>query len=96
MFLVQVMALFTRLESSSAVQATQRSGIDKLVPGMTIDDVLFDPCGYSMNGIDNDVSIFCALLVHLRVTAFLYKGSTHKAPELGVNPDGAALVCGSI
>ena len=27
------------------------SGIDKILPGMKIDDYLFDPCGYSMNAI---------------------------------------------
>ena len=29
----------------------QKSGIDLIFPGMKIDDYLFDPCGYSMNGI---------------------------------------------
>lgn len=29
----------------------QRSGIGKLIPEMVIDDYLFEPCGYSMNGI---------------------------------------------
>lgn len=34
----------------------QESGIDKIIPGMVIDDFLFDPCGYSMNGVAKDVS----------------------------------------
>ena len=29
----------------------QKSGIDQIFPGMKIDDYLFHPCGYSMNGI---------------------------------------------
>ena len=29
----------------------QKSGIDKILPCMKIDDYLFEPCGYSMNGI---------------------------------------------
>ena len=29
----------------------QISGIDKILPCMKIDDYLFEPCGYSMNGI---------------------------------------------
>ncbi|KAI8439154.1 hypothetical protein MSG28_013001 [Choristoneura fumiferana] len=32
------------------------SGIDKIIPGMVIDDFLFDPCGYSMNGVAKDRS----------------------------------------
>ena len=28
-----------------------KSGIAALVPGATIDDFAFDPCGYSMNAI---------------------------------------------
>jgi S-adenosylmethionine decarboxylase len=29
----------------------QKSGIDKILPCMKVDDYLFDPCGYSMNGV---------------------------------------------
>lgn len=36
----------------------QKSGIDKIIPNMVIDDFLFDPCGYSMNGINKNVSFF--------------------------------------
>ena len=35
----------------------QRSGIDKLIPEMKMDDFLFLPFGYSMNGILEDVRI---------------------------------------
>ena len=34
----------------------QKSGIDQLVPNMKIDDFLFEPCGYSMNGVLLNVS----------------------------------------
>ena len=34
----------------------QKSGIDLLVPNMKIDDFLFEPCGYSMNGVLLNVS----------------------------------------
>ncbi|XP_031370673.1 S-adenosylmethionine decarboxylase proenzyme [Apis dorsata] len=47
----EIMALFTRDVCSSADEATQKSGIDKLIPNMIIDDFLFEPCGYSMNGV---------------------------------------------
>ncbi|XP_076395475.1 S-adenosylmethionine decarboxylase isoform X3 [Megachile rotundata] len=50
----EVMALFTRDVCSSADEATQKSGIDKLIPNMIIDDFLFEPCGYSMNGVSKN------------------------------------------
>lgn len=41
----------------------QKSGIEKLIPNMMIDDFLFEPCGYSMNGISNkNVSTFFVCL----------------------------------
>lgn len=46
----KVMSLFTRPYSTSAREATQKSGIDRLFANMQIDDYLFEPCGYSMNG----------------------------------------------
>ncbi|XP_054722720.1 S-adenosylmethionine decarboxylase proenzyme-like [Uloborus diversus] len=46
-----VMKIFTREVCSSAKEATQKSGIDRLFPGILIDDYLFEPCGYSMNGL---------------------------------------------
>lgn len=36
----------------SAARTTLDSGIAGLVPGAVVDDYVFDPCGYSMNGID--------------------------------------------
>lgn len=46
-----VMAIFTQEGSASAKEATQKSGIDRLYPTATLDDFLFTPCGYSVNGI---------------------------------------------
>lgn len=46
----KVMSLFTQVACSSAREATQKSGIDRLFPNMQVDDFLFNPCGYSMNG----------------------------------------------
>lgn len=72
------MSIFTKLESSSAAQATLKAGIEKLVPNMTIDDVLFEPCGYSMNGITKGVGFVLTLYnypenryLHLAETPFL-------------------------
>lgn len=50
----EVMSIFTRDVCSSADEATTKSGIDKLIPNMLIDDFLFEPCGYSMNGVSNN------------------------------------------
>ncbi|OQR73093.1 S-adenosylmethionine decarboxylase proenzyme isoform 2 [Tropilaelaps mercedesae] len=54
----KVMSIFTQAESNSALEATRKSGIDTIYPGAKIDDFLFSPCGYSMNGlIKNDYYI---------------------------------------
>lgn len=54
----KVMSLFVRPqpngimnESITASDVTRKSGIDKLIPEMVIDDYFFTPCGYSMNGL---------------------------------------------
>ncbi|XP_050347586.1 S-adenosylmethionine decarboxylase proenzyme [Nymphalis io] len=57
-----VMDIFTRAASANAAEATRASGIDKLIPGMVIDDYLFDPCGYSMNGVAKDG---CYMTIHI-------------------------------
>ncbi|CAG4994677.1 unnamed protein product [Parnassius apollo] len=58
----EVMSIFTRAHSENAAQATKESGIDKIIPGMLIDDYLFDPCGYSMNGVAKDG---CYMTIHI-------------------------------
>jgi len=45
------MAIFSKAVCSTAKEATEKAGIDKLIPGAVIDDFLFGPCGYSMNGL---------------------------------------------
>lgn len=40
--------------SSSSSSMTEVSGIKKILPGSKICDFEFDPCGYSMNGIEED------------------------------------------
>lgn len=52
----KVMEIFTKDVCMTGQEATEKSGIDKILPGMKIDDYLFDPCGYSMNGIARNVS----------------------------------------
>lgn len=58
-----IMRLFTREVSSDGAEATKLSGIDTLIDGTKIDDFLFEPCGYSMNGILPDVRSYCYKLV---------------------------------
>lgn len=48
----QIMDIFTKKCSNSAREATVKSRIDEILPDMKIDDFLFEPCGYSMNGIN--------------------------------------------
>ncbi|MEW5301869.1 MAG: hypothetical protein WDW38_008494 [Sanguina aurantia] len=44
---------FVRTESFvSAVHTTASCGIGAIKPGATVDDFMFEPCGYSMNGIE--------------------------------------------
>ncbi|CAL8130114.1 unnamed protein product [Orchesella dallaii] len=47
----KVMEIFTKNVCATAKEATEKSGIDQIIPGMIINDHLFEPCGYSMNGI---------------------------------------------
>ncbi|XP_055305684.1 S-adenosylmethionine decarboxylase proenzyme isoform X2 [Sitodiplosis mosellana] len=58
-----VMAIFTKEECKNATEATQRSGIEKLLPDMIIDDYQFEPCGYSMNGISKHEG--CYMTIHI-------------------------------
>lgn len=48
----KIMNIFTKQHSDDAKEATVNSKIHQILPGMEIDDFLFDPCGYSMNGIN--------------------------------------------
>lgn len=57
----KVMEIFTKAKSANGREATKQSGIDKILPSMKIDDFLFDPCGYSMNGILQNESTDCGL-----------------------------------
>nr|XP_022292439.1 S-adenosylmethionine decarboxylase proenzyme-like isoform X2 [Crassostrea virginica] len=45
------MQIFTKKLCQDGPEATKKSGICDIIPGVQIDDFLFDPCGYSMNGL---------------------------------------------
>jgi len=46
-----VMAMFYQSYGLNADQLTKKTGIADLIPGALLDSFLFEPCGYSMNGI---------------------------------------------
>jgi len=46
---------FFQANCSDARTATKLSGIDLIIPGAVVDDYLFQPCGYSMNGVLHSV-----------------------------------------
>jgi len=45
------MKIFTKEICTNGQEASKKSGIIDIIPGIRIDDFLFEPCGYSMNGI---------------------------------------------
>ncbi|XP_074269364.1 S-adenosylmethionine decarboxylase proenzyme-like [Silene latifolia] len=46
-------AVFYKKEGHTAKEMTKMSRIDYIIPSHVICDVDFDPCGYSMNGVDD-------------------------------------------
>lgn len=50
----EVRQIFFQKSCSTGREMTQKSGICHLVPGATIDETAFNPCGYSMNAILHD------------------------------------------
>ncbi|KAH3765739.1 S-adenosylmethionine decarboxylase [Pelomyxa schiedti] len=51
----EVMKVFQDNSGGSSQEATNVSGIQSIFPSMNIDGFLFEPCGYSMNGLANNV-----------------------------------------
>ncbi|XP_028131945.1 S-adenosylmethionine decarboxylase proenzyme isoform X2 [Diabrotica virgifera virgifera] len=58
----EIMSIFTKEECLNATEATKKAGIDKIIPNMIIDDFLFNPCGYSMNGVTKNG---CYMTIHI-------------------------------
>ncbi|KAL1495024.1 hypothetical protein ABEB36_010511 [Hypothenemus hampei] len=57
-----IMSIFTKEECLNGKEATKKAGIDKIIPNMIIDDFLFEPCGYSMNGVSKNG---CYMTIHI-------------------------------
>ncbi|KAG5871716.1 hypothetical protein JTB14_008542 [Gonioctena quinquepunctata] len=58
----EIMSIFTKEDCLNATDATKKAGIDKIIPNMVIDDFLFEPCGYSMNGVTKNG---CYMTIHI-------------------------------
>ena len=54
----EIMKIFHQTNSHTAKEAREKSKIDQLMPNMKIDDYLFSPCGYSLNGVLLNVSLW--------------------------------------
>lgn len=95
---VEMMSIFTRACSSSAREATQKSGIDRIFPAsqqMQVDDFLFEPCGYSMNGFLRSGHY---VTIHITPEAeFSYVSFETNAPVLmsGTGGGGVSGTCSS-
>ena len=50
----EVRTAFRSVSAGTAERVRSATAIDRLLPGFTIDDHLFEPSGYSLNGILND------------------------------------------
>nr|XP_023023255.1 S-adenosylmethionine decarboxylase proenzyme isoform X1 [Leptinotarsa decemlineata] len=65
----EIMSIFTKADCLDATEATKKSGIDKIIPNMVIDDFLFEPCGYSMNGVTKnkctEAEDGCYMTIHI-------------------------------
>ncbi|CAG0915338.1 unnamed protein product [Notodromas monacha] len=57
---------------NQADQTLEKSGISTLIPDVQIDDFLFDPCGYSMNGIMKKKSGISTLIPDVQIDDFLF------------------------
>lgn len=55
-----VMDQFYMKDGDTAKDVTRESGICDLIPGSVIDATLFNPCGYSMNGMKSD-GTYCTI-----------------------------------
>jgi len=50
----KAMIEFTKLKNKSSVEVIKNSGIEKIVPGSVNDGCLFNPIGFSLNGLNKD------------------------------------------
>ncbi|KAK3741614.1 hypothetical protein QZH41_008373 [Actinostola sp. cb2023] len=60
----KIMKRFFKEGNSDVKKVTETSGIKDFLPGALIDDALFDPCGYSMNGLINVTAYENSVIPH--------------------------------
>lgn len=58
------MALFSTVAFTSSEDLIEAIGLAKLMPGAQIDAKIFDPCGFSLNAIDEVMSISNLCNIH--------------------------------
>ena len=57
--MLQAAQFYRGADFVSAKQTTKSSGITDLLHGSDIDEFVFEPCGYSMNGLQVRGAAFC-------------------------------------
>lgn len=73
-------------ESARAV--TTQTGIRALAPDAEMDDYVFEPCGYSMNGIQTDVRVhICTYTQHIHTDSTCFNGHIPITTIAGVYDD---------
>lgn len=84
-----VMSIFTQAVSCDGKQARKLAEMDKLFPPDTIiDDKLFEPCGYSMNGVIGDTDQY--ITIHITPEAeFSY---CSYETNMAIGPDNADTI----
>lgn len=73
----------------SSAQTTKETGIANLKPNAVIDDYVFEPCGYSMNGIEGSGFI----TIHVTPEMGFSYASVEMSGHIGDMPNPHDLLC---
>lgn len=75
------MRIFFNDGTNTAAEVTRISGIDSIIPGLIIDDYLFSPCGYSMNGLVDVSLIHLINFIFLKFEKFFFNQFSETLPD---------------